>query len=56
MYTNFANCKRNTNNNNNTTNNMENKEKFCEWMRDKIKNIYFTNNEMMLNAFNKIEK
>lgn len=35
---------------------MENKEKFCEWMRDKIKNIYFADNEMMLNAFNKIEK
>ena len=34
---------------------MENKIKFDNWMR-KIKNIYYYDNEMMLNAFNKIEK
>ena len=34
---------------------MENKEKFCEWMRDKIKNIYFADNERMCNAYEKIK-
>lgn len=34
---------------------MENKIKFNEWMRDKIKNIYFADNEQMCNAYNKIK-
>lgn len=34
---------------------MSNKEKFNEWMLNVVKSIHYSNNEQMLNAFNKIE-
>jgi len=35
---------------------MKNTERFNEWMKNVVKSIYYANNEMMLNAFNKIEE
>jgi hypothetical protein len=31
---------------------MDNAEKFNEWMKTKVKSYYYSNNELMLNAFN----
>jgi len=30
-------------------------QNFNNWMRDKIKNIYYTNNARMVNAFERVE-
>lgn len=55
MRTRFNNYKRNTNNNNFNTNNMENQKKFDNWML-KIKNIYYSDNERMCEAYQRIKE
>lgn len=34
---------------------LTNVEKFNEWMRNRVKSIHYSNNNAMLNAFNKIQ-